>query len=94
MRKEWSVEEIALLKANYGKIGTDEMANKLGRSLVSTRRKIDNMGLRGGLRKKWSKFEIDLLEANKDKAKEEIIKALPDRGWPSIVSRLNKLAVK
>jgi intein-encoded DNA endonuclease-like protein len=69
---KWKEEEIKFLKENYGKIYARVIAEKLGRSLNSIRKKAHRLGLKSNLRpkpwnKKWSKEEIEekILEVTK-----------------------------
>lgn len=54
LNKKWNNGEIVFLKKNYYKMTYKEIGIVLGRTVKSVSRKIENIGLKKKINKKWT----------------------------------------
>jgi hypothetical protein len=100
--KNWTEEELNILKKHYPEMGPYEIAKLLPRHTVQgIEHKASRLGLKWLSRKvktwtyrPWSKEEEEILKRiYTDAPIEDILEALPGRAWSSIKHKANKLGL-
>lgn len=64
MNITWTTEESNFLKGNLSKLSIKEIAETLGKTEKSIRRKLDRMGINKGARTEWTIQDQNFLEEN------------------------------
>ena len=93
-RGRWSSEEIKVLEQLYPSKGPEEIANKLGRSIRSTRGKANRMGLKTIKYHDWSADEVKLLKKIFPCKRTEEVADQIGRSWRSVVNKAHQLGLK
>lgn len=91
----WSLEDVEILKENYGKIKYKDMVSLFSqrRSTKETRRKAISLGLTSS--REWTSEEIAILIENYSKEPmDELIKLLPNRTISSILGQARRQDLK
>lgn len=94
--ERWSKKEIQFLMNNNSTLNHRIIAQKLGRTPMAVRRKIDKLGITSERvlisdENKWTEKEDVLLIKNKDKSIVELMSILPDKSRDAIYGRKHKL---
>lgn len=94
--KRWEDWEINFIKDNYNNLSVSNIARHLNRGKLSTRRKIENLGIRlyDAPRNKnyfWSYEEILVVKKNINKTTEEIKELLPNRSIYAIQHKIKEI---
>lgn len=90
---QWNTKEIAYLKANYGKVPTPEIANKLGVTFHSVQKAAYRFCSQGKvMRSRWTPEEDRILRESYPGNINKIAKAL-NRPYHSVNSRIRTLKI-
>jgi len=92
LRKEWTEEEIKLLKDNYYKLNKLELEKLLNRSWASIKHKADRSDLEPKEKVvHFSSSEIQLLKDNYELSQDKLLELFPNRKWASLIYKMEEL---
>lgn len=94
-RAEWSKRELQFVKKHYGVMKTTEIAEKLGRSVVSVRLTALNQGCGKYSLVSWTEAEEDVIRTEYARGTRvaDIVALLPGRTRDAIVLRARKMGI-
>ncbi|EEC0294393.1 hypothetical protein YV76_001772 [Salmonella enterica subsp. enterica] len=93
-RQDWTLQELQFVEAHYGVMKTAEIAETLGRSVVSVRLVARNQG-RNKTSRAWTEAEEDIIrmEYAQGSRIKKIMERLPGRTRDAIVQRAEKMEI-
>lgn len=92
-RDSWSSEEKDFLKKHYGRLSTQKIAARLGRSVSAVRAAVVKFNLGTGKNRPWSERELVLMQAHYSKGIDKIKASLPDRTREAIFAQAGKMGL-
>lgn len=89
----WSLQEKTFLEKHYGKLPTQAIATRLGRSVSAVRGMVFKLGLSKAQKQLWTESELLLLQEHYANGPASVQAVLPGRSRGAIVAQAGKMGL-